>query len=146
MENQSDARDLTVTCKSMSESVYVHNCHASNISVLNKTKGITLTDCSRCCLVVTDVIGAVELVKCTEVTLLLKGTCHSIRLDRCSEITVRLNQDSCKCEIATYQTQNVNVSVPATGDREHHICDHWVTTYNETAKRLVTAPADSGAA
>lgn len=132
-------KDLEIT-----QSVFINKCTESTISIERKSKGVTVSNCSKTNVLVQDVITKFELIHCKSMAIQVNGTCGTIDLDSCEDVQIYLaSPEALGCEIFTAQCRNVNVSVLGESEgefRELPIPSLYQTKYCAESGKLVTVP------
>jgi adenylyl cyclase-associated protein len=133
VENQVDARELTVSGVNPKQTVYVYNCRGSTVTIAGKVNSVCVDKCTRTAVVFADVVAAVEVVNSTSVELQATGVVPTIAVDNCAGVQLYLGAPSLGCAITTAKSSEVNVLTPgATADAdlvESALPEQFVSTF-----------------
>jgi hypothetical protein len=140
IENQEEGVILGISPTS-SQSVSIQDSAGARIDVLTKCVSITLLNCSRVTVNLTDVISQVEVISSKKTTLNITGTVPLVSISMsngCQMIFPHKAsvQGSHATQVAHHLSTEMTIAVP---DLEYHVPDQFITSINSLGE-IHTAP------
>lgn len=101
----------------MTQSVFIGNCSGVTIQIKGKANAISVTDTSKCGIVIDSLISGIDIIKSFKFGLQVVGTVYMISVDKSDEGNIYLSKESAEvAQIFTSSTTTLNVNVPENDD------------------------------
>jgi len=134
----------------LKSNVYVTMCDESVIQIKKKVKSVTVDNCVKCRIFVTDVVSTVELINCKSVKIICQGVVPSLAVDKSMSPTIILTRKAYENppNIFTSNISAMNISLPGKTDKDDNIelpiPEQFCTTIDNKKGTITTTDVKHG--
>lgn len=107
----------------LKSNVYITMCDNTVIEIKKKVKSVTIDNCVKCRIFVSDVVSTIELVNCKSVKIICRGQTPSVAVDKSMSPTIILTRKAYENppNIFTSNISAMNIQLPGKTDKDDNI-------------------------
>merc|ERR1712130_418197 len=147
---EEDAGLIEVEKANLKSNVFITMCDDCTIQIKNKVKAITIDNCVKVRVFVSEVVSTVEVVNCKSVKIIVidGGKVPSFAVDKCESPQIILSRSAFDAnpDIYSSNVSAMNVEVPGKGkdddNREFPIPEQFLTKIDPKTGKCTTSPTE----
>lgn len=116
VENQVNNQEMKYESAGIQQTIYMYNCKNSALIVTGKLNQVVVDKCTKCKIIVDDVISSFEIVNSRDIDVQVMHVCSSVDAESSESVRVYLSEEGMK-KVEIFSAKSSNVSIYAPGIR-----------------------------